>query len=263
MNKVIGWLLGAVVVVGLIVGFYMMQDEPVPEVLPTPPAIVPLVIPQEPVEMKPVQQSTLPPLPTLKDSDPAMIDALATLLGKDAFQKHFRLEMIVRHIVTTIDNLPNKSAAARLFPTKPVSGQFITQGDEENRSISTNNFSRYAHYVSIAEAVDAKKLVAVYMRFAPLFQRAYQNLGYPKGIFNERLITVIDHLLGAPDLKGRIALTQPNVMFQYADPDMEAQSAGRKILMRMGSQNAQKVKAKLKLIRTELKAQFAKQLSAK
>jgi len=52
-------------------------------------------------------------------------------------------------------------------------------------------------------------------------------------------------------------------MFLYADPALEAQSAGRKILMRMGRENEVKIKAKLREIRSELAVQFAKQLSAK
>jgi hypothetical protein len=42
------------------------------------------------------------------------------------------------------------------------------------------------------------------------------------------------------------------VLYQYADPDLEARSAGPKMMMRMGSENAAKVKAKLQEIRREL-----------
>ena len=48
-----------------------------------------------------------------------------------------------------------------------------------------------------SDAIDARKLVAVYSRFYPLFQRAYRELGYPNKYFNDRLIEAIDDLLAA------------------------------------------------------------------
>jgi hypothetical protein len=83
-------------------------------------------------------------------------------------------------------------------------------------------------------------------------QEDYRNLGYPKGYFNDRLIEAIDDMLAAPEAPATVALVQPKVLYQYADPDLEARSAGQKIMMRMGSENAAKVKAKLQEIRREL-----------
>jgi hypothetical protein len=42
------------------------------------------------------------------------------------------------------------------------------------------------------------------------------------------------------------------VMYQYSDPQLERQSAGRKLIMRLGPANAAIVKAKLREIRAEL-----------
>jgi hypothetical protein len=68
------------------------------------------------------------------------------------------------------------------------------------------------------------------------------------------VIEVIDHLLSAPDAPATIALTQPNVFYEFADPTLESQSSGRKLLLRMGPGNAARVKAKLKEIRAHIAA---------
>jgi hypothetical protein len=94
------------------------------------------------------------------------------------------------------------------------------------------------------EQVDTQKLVQAYVRYYPLFQKAYQELGYPNGYFNDRLVEVIDHLLAAPDVPAPIALAQPKVLYEFADPALESRSAGQKILMRMGPVNEARVKAK-------------------
>ena len=99
------------------------------------------------------------------------------------------------------------------------------------------------------EQADTQKLVQTYVRLYPLFQKSYEELGYPKGYFNDRLVEVIDHLLATPDVPAPIALVQPKVLYEFADPALESRSAGQKMLMRMGPVNESRVKAKLRDIR--------------
>jgi len=117
--------------------------------------------------------------------------------------------------------------------------------------------------VRIADAVDAKTLVGIYVHFYPLLQQDYRELGYPNGYFNDRLVQAIDDLLAAPDAAAPLALVQPKVFYQYADPELESRSAGQKMMMRMGSENAAKVKAKLRDIRAELTGPKGTALKAK
>ena len=108
--------------------------------------------------------------------------------------------------------------------------------------------------MKFVEAVDVKRVVAVYARFYPLFQQAYVELGYPDGYFNNRLVQVIDHLLEAPVVEGPVKLVVRRVLPEYADPALESESAGRKILLRIGPENAAVVKARLRVLRKELTA---------
>jgi Protein of unknown function (DUF3014) len=91
-------------------------------------------------------------------------------------------------------------------------------------------------YMQLATGIDSTKLVALYIRFYPLFQQAYEDLGYPKAYFNDRVVEVIDHLLAAPEVPAQTKLVQPKVFYQFADPDLETRSAGQKILMRIGNE---------------------------
>jgi hypothetical protein len=88
-----------------------------------------------------------------------------------------------------------------------------------------------------------------------LFQQAYQELGYPKKQFNDRLVEVIDDLLEAPEAQPPIKLVRPKVMYEFDDPELEDLSAGQKLLVRMGPENAAVLKAKLREIRRELVAE--------
>jgi hypothetical protein len=257
-NKTFGWLAVGALLVGAAAAFYLWQQSlrPPPRILeavepPPPPAAQ-----AEPAIRYPIPQDegaqAAKSLPALDQSDQSIRDELYGLIGLQSLKALFNPEHIVRNIVVTVDNLPRKTVAVRLLPTKPVGDSFLVTGKGESLSIAPQNAGRYTSYIRIAEVVDAKKLVAVYVRYYPLFQRAYQELGYPKGYFNDRLVAVIDHLLDAPEIREPVALTQPHVLYKFADPDLEGASAGHKVMVRMGSENAAKVKAKLREIRREL-----------
>ena len=94
----------------------------------------------------------------------------------------------------------------------------------------------------------------MYVRFYPLVQQAYAELGYPNRYFNDRLVEVIDHLLAAPEVEGPVELVRFGPYFEFADPELEELSAGRKLLVRMGPENAAVIKSKLRELRRELAA---------
>ena len=154
--------------------------------------------------------------------------------------------------MATIDNLPRSKVAPRLMPVRPTPGALSTITAGENLVIAPNNSARYAPVITLVQAVDTKQLVAIYVRFYPLFQQAYRELGYPDGYFNDRLVAVIDHLLATPNVKTPIALVQPKVLYQYADPELEALSSGQKAMIRIGPDNAALLKTKLREIRNEV-----------
>ncbi|MEO8016650.1 MAG: DUF3014 domain-containing protein, partial [Pseudomonadota bacterium] len=123
---------------------------------------------------------------------------------------------------------------------------------EGSRVLEAANYERYKSLVQLVRSTDTQHLVATYTRYYPLFQEAYESLGHPPQYFNDRLIEVIDHLLATPDIKVPIELAQPGVLYEFADPKLETRSAGQKVLIRMGSENATAVKDKLRELRGEL-----------
>jgi hypothetical protein len=254
MQKPIWWAAGAVILISAAVLFFSWRAH---RQAPPPAATAATVAsaPAVPAIRNPLPEasSAAPPLPALDESDPAFHDALADLMGKPTVDRIFKPELLVRHVVVSIDNLSRHHMAVELRPTKPLAGAFIATGNDQQGTIDTANFQRYVPYVQALQALDMKRLAASYMRFYPLFQQAYQSLGYPNGYFNDRLVVTIDNLLAAPDIITDIALVRPNVMYQFADPKLEELSAGQKLLLRMGPTNAGIVKAKLR----ELRAQVA------
>ena len=254
------------VVIAAAAAYYVLQSRgdlafdlpsPTPPGAAAPVAAQPAPPPApEPAIRHPIDTALQPPapsLPTLDNSDSMMRDSVAGLIGRKAFNESVIPAQLVRRIVATVDNLPRPTAAQRMMPLQPVRGSFAA-APGDTPSIDARNFVRYTPYVRVLESVDARAMVHKYVRAYPLFQRAYEELGYPGKYFNDRLLQAIDDMLAAPELDGPIALVQPKVVWQFADPDLEGRSAGQKMLMRMGKDNERRVKAKLREIRRELVA---------
>lgn len=206
----------------------------------------------------PTQSAVAPALPPLDHSDATMSETLSLLIGQPALDALFNMKSFVRHVVVIVDNLSRAKLPQRDMPTKPVSGQFLVTGSDDHPRINPENYARYTPYVKLLETVNLNDLVAAYVRYYPLFQQAYVELGYPKRYFNDRLIDAIDDLLATPEVDDPEELVRPNVMYKFADPDLEGLSAGQKILLRMGPTNAERVKARLQALRKVLLAQVVR-----
>jgi hypothetical protein len=242
----------AILAAAAAIGYYLLRERFAPP--PMPPASVPRAAPAPAAPPRPQYPigADAKPLPKLGESDATLREALAALIDARTLDKLFDLQDGVRRIVATVDNLPRETLARRIDPVNPVGGTLATTGKEAALAIGPKNAARYAPFMRLVEAADTKKLVATYAHLYPLFQQAYVELGYPNGYFNDRLVEVIDHLLEAPEPKGVVKLTTPHVLYEFADPDLEAMSAGRKIMVRVGPENEAKLKAKLRELRREV-----------
>lgn len=241
-----------------------VSEQPVEPGVPAAPRY-PLPAPPAP-QPQPEDESTLTPgqpllkpdeddaaLPELNASDDDIGAVLDSLFSADLLQQVFNRDELVRRFVVTVENLPAKKLPRReLMMVKRAPGQFAVTGAGEEIWMSPDNAARYTPYVRLATSVEPEQLFAVYRRFYPLFQEAYAELGYPNAYFNDRLVDVVDHLLATPTVDEPVRLVRPHVFYQYADPELEALSAGQKALIRMGNANAQLVKERLRQLRGKL-----------
>jgi len=258
-DKAIWWSAGIVIAAAIALGLYYRYYSPAP----APPAPRPAVAPQPTAPAVPAIQHPIPstaeqqqaPLPPLDQSDPVVRDSMIGLLGKPAVVQFLVPHQVIRDFVVTVDNLPRKKVAAELRPVQPTPGDTDVDTQGSSTTLSQQNYARYAPLMSVVSSTDPKALAAVYFRLYPLFQQAYENLGYPGKYFNDRLVQAIDSLLATPDVQGPVTLVRPKVFYQFADPSLEALPAGQKLLIRMGPQNASVIKAKLQQFRAAITAQ--------
>jgi len=236
--------------------FFTRQPDPVHELEQayTPP---PIPAPSEQIEAEPEVAVALPelesggepeavaePLPPLPESDDAFKPALGEIVGPDLIEQYLVKDQVISRLVATIDSLTSRQVPPPVNPAKPVADKLIVEQQGDEITLSTQNFARYDAYVGLLNSVDTPSLMSTYERYAPLFQQAWEENGQ-QGSFDQRVIEVIDNLLETPDVPGPLYLVKPEAFYLYEDPELEALTAGQKILLRMGNANAAEVKAKL------------------
>jgi hypothetical protein len=247
-----------------------VTEEPVsqpvqtPQLQPEKKSIVHYPVPSQPqVELPEPEQeeqqevtTTVPELPEklppVQQSDESIQQALGNLKIKKSLFSLILQENFIQRLVVTIDNLPEKRLPRAHLPLMPPTGRYIVSGTTEAPQTSRRNRPRYEEHIELLEALNPEFVVKIYVHFYPLFQTAYQQLGYKNAYFNDRLVNVIDHLLETPSPPEPVQLSQPLVLYVYADPLLENLSAGQKILLRIGPEHRDKVKKILKEYRDKL-----------
>lgn len=263
MNKTVPFLLLAILFAGAAWYFFMQTPEPVQELAPpqiTP--VLPVPEPQSPtlpenVEVSPgpeVEPEPLPdPLPALNESDAEVKLALADITGAgaDPVTEYLVMDQIISRVVASIDSLTSRQVPVHINPIRPAGDKFMIETEGENLVLSEQNFARYSGYVTLLQNMDSGSLVTFYRSYYPLFQQAWEENG-GVGSFNDRLLEVIDDLQDTPDVAGPVYLFKPEAVYLFEDPELEALTAGQKVLVRMGSENASVVKEKLAEFKQQL-----------
>ncbi len=258
--RIVTIALGLLLVVLLVVLFWPKKAAQPPSIseleqLPVAPQAEPEIrypLPEAQPAAGEAKAPTIPPLPALGESDPFTSDLLIQLFGEPAWKQLLTPQHFIQRLVLIIDALPREDLPMQHLPVRSPPGSFLTAGKPGAEIIATENFGRYAPYVALAEAVPPQRLADAYLRIYPLLEQAYRELGHPQTYFHDRVIEVLDHLLATPRVKGPIPVVEHINRYHYADPQLESLSAGRKILLRMGPDNARRVKKVLQQLRNLL-----------
>ena len=257
VKKILPWMIVGlmVIVIGVLIGLNDWETTPsAPSVVPPSNTQTQVSTPQpikNPIpETKDTELSEQDPpeinLPQLNDSDQPLLQDAALLLPEEKLAQHLAREDIIRKLVVTIDNLDRSGVALDKRAVLPIPGDFFVSEIGDVFRLSTNNYLRYENLTQLLTSIDSDQAAQLYFRYYPLFQEAYQELGYPEAYFNDRLVEVIDHLAtwSSPDA-GMPVLTRPKSAYVFESEALESLSVGRKALVNMGPANAKRIQSKL------------------
>ena len=259
-----GWIAAIIVVLAIVAAaIYLVQRgmhpnastnaAPSASSAPAPPApasaSTAIQHPIAQAEAAPASASTAA-LPSLFDSDASVREALPGIAGGADLRSILVQSQIISRVVATVDALPRQSmGSTHILPLRTPGGALQTEQSNGGTVITAANADRYRPYMLVVGKVDPHALVAWYKHNYPLFQEAYRELGYPHGYFNDRLIAAIDDMLAAPDVNQPVAVVRAGAHYHFVEPQWQSLSNGQKLMLRLGPDNEEQFKAKLRMIR--------------
>ena len=155
---------------------------------------------------------------------------------------------MISNFVVFIDNASRGELVTQFSPVIAPTEKFAAEQKGEDLltyQLNTDNFARYNQYADLLVSMPTEKSVAIYKELTPAIDEAHMELGYEAGTFDRKLKRAMDFLIDAPVLTEDVKLVAPSAMYQYADAELEGLLAIQKLLLRMGPENQQKVRAKL------------------
>lgn len=256
-------ILVLIVVIGVAVWLFLAsrQDDsaqqPISLPEPSPPAeVVPEPTPPEvsmPAEPEPEPEPE-PVLPPLDDSDGAIRESVAGLSRHEGVPFLLTTSDLVRKLVAFTDNVALGKVAKEPAVTLAPRGAFDAQEISEDRyQLDSASFARYNRVVDVLASIDAKGVAALYHLMRPVFQEAYDELGYQNADFDDALLQALNSIENARVMDEPIWLVRPSVMYKFEDESLESLSEVQKQLIRMGPRNTRLVQARAAEFSQELR----------
>ena len=238
--------------------------DPVPEPVLMPEAVlaaepelvsVPVVAPEPEPVAAPQEQQPLFVLPAMSESDQLIRDGVTSLTDHGGITDWLIIDELIRKFVVLVDNVARGNVPRQHIGFLAPRGKFaVTGAMDETHYIDEKSYSRYDLVTEIFISIDTRRAVEFYTLVKPLFQQAFEELGYPDRRFDDVMFIGIGRLLETPDVPQPIELVQPSVVYKFANPRVERLSAAQKQLIRMGPKNTRVIKEKLSEVALELRA---------
>jgi hypothetical protein len=197
-------------------------------------------------EPEPVISAPLPePLPTLEASDPVLKQDVLKLNWQPGLAGLINTKQMIRNLVVTVDNLAQKQLVAKHPVMVPLDQPFVTIADPQSQTyqIDPASYQRYEPYIRLLESADPEQMLPIFKRYQPLFEQVFGELGYPELSFQQRMQQALTTFLAIAPMSVDTTLVRKSVAYTYADPAVESLSDLEKQVIRLGSDNHQRLRA--------------------
>lgn len=218
------------------------QAPPTPRTPASPTAETPVPRPEQ--ETQPELEAA-PVVPPLNESDDYVREALAPL---ELPEPWVAPNDLARRLAVVVDNTARGEIPRRQLSFLTPSTPFKVVEYDDEIYLDPANYQRFDAYVDMLEAVDPETTAATLETLAPLLQQALGELGNQLTIADQARVA-IDQILAVPVRREEIQLVQPKVVYEFAEPRLEAMTPLQKQMLRMGPDNVERVQAYLKRLR--------------
>ena len=218
-------------------GKTLTPPPPVAPVAETPPAPVDDTgVPATPE----VQSVVLPPLDA---SDDFVRDEMSALSPQ--MSDWLKQDDLIRRFAAVIDNAQRGDYPRRQVAFLTPAVKYPVQQSGDQILVDAEGYHRFDGIVDIAVGVDPQHAATLLRTLSPLLVEALRELGTQDPDPVAAMRAGIDRALATPEIDGDVALVQPRVYYEYADPRLEQLDPLQKQLLRMGPTNVARIKTYL------------------
>ncbi len=223
-------------------------QPPAPDIPPPPPPPPPPVPPSEEAPPPPPEE---PPL-TLEESDEVLRTEMAGAGESALLATALSEDNLVERGATMVDVLSRGLLIHKTMPVPRPQEKFRAVESGGELVIDPASYSRYDSYAQSIEELEVDTLVATFHQARPLLEQAYAGLGYAPQKFDNAVIRALDRILATPQVEDPPAVVPVGGIYKFADPELEQLAPVQKLLLRMGPDNAEVVRAKAAELRAAL-----------
>ena len=212
------------------------------------PAAVEAAASEPAADAEPPAASTEPepePLPDLAGSDSLVRELVGALSRHAEWLAWLAPEELAISFVRSVGAVAyDEPPQNGLEPLRPEDGFSVVRRGQRFYPAETS-YRRYDLAAEVFDSIDVAGAAGAYERLEPLFERAHDELGYP-GEFGDTLELAVTKLLATPIPDGPPELRLRVISFEYVDPALEGLNPAQKLLLRLGPENGERVRAKVR-----------------
>lgn len=187
-------------------------------------------------------------LPDLDASDAFLREQLA---GVDLPESWLDREDLVRRLAVVIENAGRGEYPRRQLGFLAPAGKFRAVERDGRLFVDPGNYRRFDAHLDLLEGVDPQTAADLISLIEPLVATALGELGSNASTIGQ-IEAAIAEVLAVPEIGDDVELVQPAVLYEFADPTLEALSPLQKQVLRMGPENAARLKRYLSAVAVAL-----------
>ena len=252
----LGTIAALLIVGGLIYRLQMTKEVDIEaEVLPSPiteeviiekPVIPEAEIPiapvievsPEPLKIEPAPKTVLP---NLNESDSFFRNRMEIMSSNTDLVRWLSVDDLLRRAASYLDGLSRGVILSKIFPLTQPNGSFTTHMDGETIWLNAGNYERYDITIEAIASIKMEALAQLFHIARPLIETSFAEMGYNERQMEGIILQAIDRVLSTPIIIEPIELTRESVLYQFADPELEALMPLQKQVLRTGPENTQKL----------------------
>jgi Protein of unknown function (DUF3014) len=192
-------------------------------------------------------------LPPIGQMDIFLRSLLASLSASPELARWLATDGLIQQMANAIDLVSRGQSPAReLSVLKPV-GPFETARSGRTVTIDPDSYRRFDGVARAVSSLDANAVANVYRTIHPRLEEAYRGLGRSSLTLDQAVGSALQVLIDTPDVTGPVALMPgPGATLAYADVRLQQLLPAQKQIVRMGPENAARVRETLREIKAAI-----------